>query len=190
MSGPSYSADDKEVSLKEVDAAGFPRINAFTSSAWTPQLLSAFLKKEGAVVAGPYKHFTPLQVEAIFASVSAVNSCEYCLTFHAMGMKNHGVSDEDIDAIVHQSLPTNKDLLGPVYASKLAASHKGPLLVREKEYMLKEFGYGPEHLAELIYLVGQISGNNMLMVHMISEGMPVDEMLQPFSPFKKTSYGL
>jgi hypothetical protein len=25
---------------------------------------------------------------------------------------------------------------------------------------------------------------------MISEGMPVDEMLQPFSPFKKTSYGL
>ena len=79
---------------------------------------------------------------------------------------------------------------GPVYASKLAASHKGPLLVREKDYMLKEFGYGPEHLAELIYLVGQISGNNMLMVHMISEGMPVDEMLQPFSPFKKTTYGL
>ena len=56
--------------------------------------------------------------------------------------------------------------------------------------MQKEFGYGYEHLAELIYLVGQISGNNMLMVHMISEGMEVDEMLRPFSPFKKTTYGM
>ena len=186
----TYTVEEKELSLKEVDAAGFPRINAFTSSAWTPELVSTFLKKEGALTTGPYRHFTPLQVEAIFASVSAVNSCEYCLTFHAMGMKNHGASDEDIEAIIHQSLPSNKDLLGPVYASKLAASHKGPLLAREKEYMQKEFGYGPEHLAELIYLVGQISGNNMLMVHMISEGMEVDEMLRPFSPFKKTTYGM
>ena len=38
MSGPSYSADDKEAALKEVDAAGFPRCNIFTASQWTPQL--------------------------------------------------------------------------------------------------------------------------------------------------------
>jgi hypothetical protein len=89
-----------------------------------------------------------------------------------MGMKEKGASEEDIDLVIHGSLPTSKDILGVVYASKLACSHKGVFLPNEKEYMFKEFGYTGEHLVEIIYLVGQISANNMLMVHMISEGLP------------------
>jgi hypothetical protein len=107
-----------------------------------------------------------------------------------MGMKEKGASQEDIDLVIHGALPTSKDILGVVYASKLACAHKGMFLPREKEYMAKEFGFTAEHLVEIIYLVGQISANNMLMVHMISEGMPIDDMLHGFSPFKKTAYGL
>ena len=186
---PTYTPEEKEVVLKEVDAAGFPRINAFTDSRWTPELLGGFLKKEGIVTTGAMKHVTPLQMEAIFCAVSAANSCELCLTFHAMGMKEKGATEEDINAIVHQGMPASKDIYGHVYASKLALSHKGIFLPREKEYLLKEYGIGPCQLCEIIYLVGQIAANNMLMVHMISEDVPLDDMLQGFSPFAKTAFG-
>ncbi len=129
-------------------------------------------------------------MEAIFASVSAANSCEYCLTFHAMGMKNNGASEEDIQAVIHQGVPTAKDIKGVVYAAKLALSHKGMFLPREKEYMQKEFGFNAAALVELVYIVGQISANNMMMVHLISEGIEIDDMLKPFSPFKESAYGL
>jgi AhpD family alkylhydroperoxidase len=128
-------------------------------------------------------------MEAIFCAVSAANSCELCLTFHAMGLEKHGASKEDINAIVHQGQPTSKDILGHVYCAKLALAHKGVFLEREKEYLLKEFGLGSEHVCEIIYLVGQISANNFLMVHMIANGVPVDDILTGLSPFSKTAYG-
>ena len=48
---------------------------------------------------------------------------------------------------------------------------------------------GPEHVCEIIYLVGQISANNLLMVHMIANEVPVDDILTGYSPFSKTAYG-
>ncbi len=107
-----------------------------------------------------------------------------------MGMKNNGASDEDIETVIHQGIPASKDIKGCVYAAKLALSHKGMFLPREKEYLTKEFGYTPAQLVELVYIVGQISANNMMMIHLISEGIEIDDMLKPFSPFKASSYGL
>ena len=53
-------------------------------------------------------------------------------------------------------------------------------LPREKEYMQKEFGFNAAALVELVYIVGLISANNMMMVHLISEGIEIDDMLKPF----------
>jgi AhpD family alkylhydroperoxidase len=190
MSTPSYTKEAKDAAMKEVTDAGFPPLNCFTTPMMTPQLASIFLKKEVPVISGPYAHVSKLQSEAIFAAISAINSCEYCLTFHAMGMKDNGATEEDIDLVIHGGLPTSKDLKGMVYAAKLANSHKGMFLPREKEYMQKEFGFGPEQLLEIVFLVGQITANNFMMVHLISEGVEVDDMIKPLSPFKSTSYGL
>jgi|TARA_B100001142_G_scaffold287289_1_gene302763 AhpD family alkylhydroperoxidase len=186
---PTYKSEVKDSAIKEWTDAGFPPLNAVVHDSWTPNLLRNFLKKEMAVIGSPYAHVTPLQMEAIFCAVSAANSCELCLTFHAMGLEKHGASKEDINAIVHQGQPTSKDILGHVYCAKLALAHKGVFLEREKEYLLKEFGLGSEHVCEIIYLVGQISANNFLMVHMIANGVPVDDILTGLSPFSKTAYG-
>ena len=186
---PTYKSEVKDSAIKEWTDAGFPPLNAVVHDSWTPYLLRNFLKKEMAVIGSPYAHVTPLQMEAIFCAVSAANSCELCLTFHAMGLEKHGASKEDINAIVHQGQPTSKDILGHVYCAKLALAHKGVFLEREKEYLLKEFGLGSEHVCEIIYLVGQISANNFLMVHMIANGVPVDDILTGLSPFSKTAYG-
>ena len=87
---PTYKSEVKDSAIKEWTDAGFPPLNAVVHDSWTPNLLRNFLKKEMAVIGSPYAHVTPLQMEAIFCAVSAANSCELCLTFHAMGLEKHG----------------------------------------------------------------------------------------------------
>lgn len=173
--------------MKEVEEAGFPPLAAF--DVWTPELISTFVKKEVEVaIKGEYAHVTPLERETIFATVSAANSCEYCLSFHSMGMGGAGAAPADVDAVINGGLPADAALAGVVTAAKFALSHKGVFLPHEKIHLATTYGIGPDKLVEIVYLVGQIAANNLLMVHVISEGTNVDAMLQPFSPFKESVY--
>ena len=131
-----------------------------------------------------------LEKETIFAAVSAANSCEYCLSFHSMGMSGAGAAQADVDAVINGGLPADKALAGVVTAAKFAVAHKGIFLPHEKAHLLATYGIGPDKLVEIVYLVGQIAANNLLMVHVISEGTNIDEMLRPFSPFKESVYKL
>lgn len=186
----AYTRLEKEAALEEVVAAGYPHLNAFIADRWTPALLSTFIKKELEVVGSQLEHVSALEKETIFATVSASNSCEYCLSFHSMGMSKGGASEADINAVLDGGLPTHEGLRGVATAAKLALAHKGIFLPNEKAHLKAKWGIGPQKLLEIVYLAGQIEANNRLMVHMISEGINVDDFLRPFTPFKHSVYHL
>ena len=76
---------------------------------------------------------------------------------------------------------------GLVIASKYAIAHKGIFLDREKKH-LATLGYEGEKLTELNFLVGFMSAHNQNYVHLISEGLELEEMLQDVGPFAATVY--
>ena len=186
----AYDKADKDASIKEVTDAGFPPLNAFTHAAFPPKTLSNFLKKELAMLSAPLEHTSKLQMEAIFATVSAANVCEICLSFHAMGMskEENPATQDDIETIVNGGVPKDERLAGVVTTAKYVLAHKGIFLPREKQHLESAFGIGAEQRLEIVYLVGAIEANNRLMVHLLSEGVELEDFLQPFTPFKNTVY--
>ena len=49
-------------------------------------------------------------------------------------------------------------------------------------------GIEGDKLIEITFAVGQMSALNMLYIHLISEGVDVEDFLQGAGPFKKTVY--
>ena len=72
-------------------------------------------------------------------------------------------------------------------AAKYAIAHKGILLEREKAH-LEALGVSQDMYAEVLFWAGQIHANNMLMVYLINEGAPIEDMLTAIGPFKETVY--
>ena len=70
---------------------------------------------------------------------------------------------------------------------KLFAS-PGIYLEREKKH-LATFGIEGEKLVELNFLVGIMAAMNMNWIHIISEGLELEPMLQQVGPFADTVYG-
>ena len=68
------------------------------------------------------------------------------------------------------------------FAAKYCIAHKGILLPRERKHLLKMGFDGPE-LAEITFCCGHIHANNMLMVSLIEQNCPVEEMLRGVGPF-------
>ena len=62
-------------------------------------LVTLFSLYTKALGEGAFNYFTPQECEVIFAAISAVNNCEFCLSFHAMQMAQHGVSAADVQEI-------------------------------------------------------------------------------------------
>ena len=89
----------REQGLKDgVDAYQFPRMKIFNKMA-PAHLVTLFALYTKALSEGAFNYFTPQECEVIFAAISAVNNCEFCLSFHAMQMAQHGVSAADVQAI-------------------------------------------------------------------------------------------
>merc|ERR1712146_65816 len=110
-----------------------------------------------------------------------------CLSFHAMMMGQHGVPSADGELIVAVGTPSDERLKGLVTATKYALAHKGIILPREKQH-LEIMGFGEDKMVEMTYLAGQMSAFNMLYVHLINEGVAVEDMLKEVGPFKNTVY--
>ena len=66
-------------------------------------------------------------------------------------------------------------------------AHKGVLLPREKAH-LASLGIAGEKYVELNFLCGFISAHNQNYIHLINEGLELEEFLQQVGPFKDTLY--
>jgi len=177
----------REQGLKDgVDAYQFPRMKIFNKMA-PAHLVTLFSLYTKALGEGAFNYFTPQECEVIFAAISAVNNCEFCLSFHAMQMAQHGVSAADVQAISNGGVPSDPKLAALVVAAKYAAAHKGVFLTREKKH-LKALGFSGEKLAELNFISGLMGAFNQNFVHLLSEGAELEDMIKPFSPFAGTVY--
>ena len=164
---------------------GFPRLKAFDMM--TPKLLLTVLKTYTTAMApGAFEHFDAEAIETVYAAVSSSNNCEMCLSFHAMAL-GASASAEDIAEIVAGGLPKDPKMRTLVIASKYALAHKGIYLERERKH-LAVLGIEGEKLVELTFLVGFMSAHNMNYVHLISQGLELEPMLQEVGPFAKTIY--
>jgi AhpD family alkylhydroperoxidase len=183
----AYTAADREATLKSViDANNFPRLEAFNRM--TPKQLTTMMTMYGAATAeGAFEYFTPMEVEVVFTAVSAANNCELCLSFHSMTMGQHKRSQKDIDEISAGGLPQDPELRKLVVATKYALAHKGVFLPREAKH-LASMGFSGEKLTELNFLAGTMSAFNQNYVHLVSEGLEMEDMLKGAGPFKETVY--
>ena len=84
--------------------------------------------------------------------------------------------------MTHGGLPLSEEHRKYAIAAKYAIAHKGILLKREKAY-LESLGVDAVLYAEILFWCGVIHANNMLMVYLINEGCPVEEMLRAVGPF-------
>jgi hypothetical protein len=66
-------------------------------------------------------------------------------------------------------------------AAKYAVAHNGVLLSREKQH-LGELGVSMPKYLEILFLAGHITATNMLMVHLVDEGSPVEDILRAVRP--------
>ena len=94
---------------------------------------------------------------------------------------------KEVEAIVAGGVPEDEKMAGLVVAAKYAMAHKGIFLEREKKH-LAMLGIEGDKLIEITFAVGQMSALNMLYIHLISEGVDVEDFLQGAGPFKKTVY--
>lgn len=184
----AYTEQDRTEVNEWLSGMGFPILNAFNQM--TPKMLKTLMSVYPVVKSeGAYEHFTALDVEVIFTAVSAINNCELCLSFHAMGLKGMNVSIDNVEAIVHGGIPADKKLAGLVTASKYAMSHNGILLEREKIHLAEAYGIeGSEVLAELNMIVGMMRGFNQIYVHLLGEGLVVEDFVGAHGAFAETYY--
>ena len=184
----------KEQAMKEVTDAGFPPLAAW--DLMTPAMISLFVKKE-VVMRGALDYITPMELQVIYTAVSATNNCELCLSFHAMGLKGgESISDEDLAILVSGGVPQTESLLNGkgrlksmAIAAKYAIAHKGILLPRERKHLAQLGFTEPRELTEIIFCAGHIYANNLVMVSLIEQGMPVAKMFRSAGPFAATSEG-
>jgi AhpD family alkylhydroperoxidase len=183
----AYTAEEQAAAIKDITDKGFPPLAAF--SMMTPKLLTVVMENYlNMMKPDTLEHLTPLDLETIFAAVSAANNCEICLSFHAMALAAaEGVDQSTVDLIAKGGVPAGTDLEPLVIAAKYAMAHKGIFLPREKAH-LKTMGIEGDKLIEITYAVGQISALNELYVHLISEGVEVEDFLKASGPFKGTVY--
>ena len=176
--------------MKEVTDAGFPPLGVFKMM--TPATVSIFVKKEIAM-RNALDFITPMELQVIYTVVSAANNCEMCLSFHSLGLKGgEAISDEDLKVLVSGGVPSTELLLNGngrlknlAIAAKYCIAHKGILLAREKKHLAK-MGFNQAQLAEITFACGHIHAKNMLMVSLIEQNCPVEEMLRPAGPFNES----
>jgi len=182
-----YTAEEREAVLVEmIDGPGFPRLEAWNRM--PPKMLKSIMTMYfTALGEDAFEYFDAKDIEIIFAAVSAVNNCELCLSFHGMVMTQHEADPEDIKEIVAGGLPKDPAMRKLVIASKYALAHKGIFLPREKLH-LASMGIEGEKLVELNFLVGFMSAMNMNYIHLISNGLELEPMLQQSGPFADTVY--
>ena len=182
-----YTEEEREAVLVEmIDGPGFPRLEAWNMM--PPKMLkSVFSMYFTALGEDAFEYFDAKDIEIIFAAVSAVNNCELCLSFHSMVMTQHEADAEDVNEIVAGGLPKDPAMRKLVIASKYALAHKGIFLPREKLH-LASMGIEGEQLVELNFLVGLMSAMNMNYIHLISNGLELEPMLQQVGPFADTVY--
>merc|ERR1719224_228242 len=155
----------------------------------TAPVATAYTAEEQAAAIKPVtlEHITPLDLEVIWTAVSSANNCEICLSFHAMTLMGAEKDAKEVEAIVAGGVPEDEKMAGLVVAAKYAMAHKGIFLEREKKH-LAMLGIEGDKLIEITFAVGQMSALNMLYIHLISEGVDVEDFLQGAGPFKKTVY--
>ena len=181
----------REQAYEEVKAAGFPVFGAWEHM--SPAMVSLFIKKEVAM-RSPLDFVTPTELQVIYTVVSAANNCELCLSFHSMAlMKQESLSKDDLAVLVAGGLPTGEKLKdggrlrSMAIAAKYCIAHKGVLLPRERKHLAKLGFTDPKELTEIIFCCGHIHANNMVMVSLIEQGMPVEKMFRQIGPFVETS---
>jgi AhpD family alkylhydroperoxidase len=179
--------EEKEAAIKSVTDKGFPHLAAFDMM--TPKLLTVVMENYlNTLKPDTLEFLTPLDLETIWTAVSSANNCEICLSFHAMTLMGaEHISEPEVETIVHGGVPDDENMSALVIAAKYAMAHKGIFLEREKAH-LASLGIEGEKLLEVVYAVGQMSALNMLYIHMISEGVTVEDFLKAAGPFKNTVY--
>ena len=173
--------------LKQATAAGFPPLGVWKMM--SPATVSVMVKKEIAM-RDTLDFVTPMELQVIYCVVSAANNCEMCLSFHSLGLKKgEAISDADLTVLRSGGIPETEFLANGhgrlksiAFAAKYCIAHKGILLPRERKHLLKMGFDGPE-LAEITFCCGHIHANNMLMVSLIEQNCPVEEMLRGVGPF-------
>jgi AhpD family alkylhydroperoxidase len=181
------SGTTMDEAMKQATDAGFPPLGVFRMM--TPATVSVMVKKEIAM-RETLDFVTPMELQVIYCVVSAANNCEICLSFHALGLKKgEAITDEDLKVLSAGGVPETETLLNGAgrlkniaLATKYCIAHKGILLPRERKHLAKMGFEGPE-LAEITFCCGHIHANNMLMVSLIEQDCPVEEMLRPVGPF-------
>ena len=182
----AYTQADVEAAHKFVEDAGFPVLGAFKKM--TPKMLRTVLEAYGRVTnADAFEYLTALDLEILYTATSASNNCELCLSFHAAALKDQ-LPAADIEALLHGGLPSDKRARALAIAAKYALAHKGAMLPREKVHLAAHGFDSEEKILEVIYAVGFMSANNMAYIHMIANGMEVEDFLQKAGPFKHTVY--
>jgi AhpD family alkylhydroperoxidase len=183
----AYTAEEQAAAIKTVTDKGFPPLAAF--SMMTPKLLTVVMENYlNLIKPDTLEHITPLDLEVIWTAVSSANNCEICLSFHAMVLgSTEGIEVDTVDLIAKGGVPAGTALEPLVIAAKYAMAHKGIFLEREKKH-LAMLGIEGDKLIEITFAVGQMSALNMLYIHLISEGVDVEDFLQGAGPFKKTVY--
>ena len=182
----AYTAEEQAAAIKTVTDKGFPPLAAF--SMMTPKLLTVVMENYlNLIKPDTLEHITPLDLEVIWTAVSSANNCEICLSFHAMTLMGAEKDAKEVEAIVAGGVPEDEKMAGLVVAAKYAMAHKGIFLEREKKH-LAMLGIEGDKLIEITFAVGQMSALNMLYIHLISEGVDVEDFLQGAGPFKETVY--
>lgn len=167
---------------------GFPPLGIFNMSQFGSSMLELFARKEHLLNSTETTFVSAIDRQIIYCVVSAANNCEMCLSFHASGLlQAEHLPVSDVDALLEGALPADANARKLAIATKYAIAHKGILLAREKAH-LEALGVSQDMYAEVLFWAGQIHANNMLMVYLINEGAPVEEMLQGIGPFKNTVY--
>eukprot|EP00286_Rhodomonas_abbreviata_P028829 CAMPEP_0181312244 /NCGR_PEP_ID=MMETSP1101-20121128/13591_1 /TAXON_ID=46948 /ORGANISM="Rhodomonas abbreviata, Strain Caron Lab Isolate" /LENGTH=210 /DNA_ID=CAMNT_0023419077 /DNA_START=79 /DNA_END=711 /DNA_ORIENTATION=- len=184
----AYTAEEKAASIKIVTDMGFPDLAAWHYPPFSAKVLKSWIEREATVITAAFDYVKPAEMEAIFATVSASNGCEICLSFHSMMMGSHKVEAEEIKAIVAGGNPSDKRLQGVVAATKIALMHKGIILPREKEHLKIAYGIEMEEFFEILYITSHIESNNRMFVHMLAENIELEDMLKTLGPFSDTVY--
>ena len=188
ISTQAPTEEQKADALKyATETGGFPPLAAWSMPQFTPAAVKLFTDKEKLVNSYPMTYITNPEKEIIYAVVSAANNCEMCLSFHAMMLAGAEKPAEDVREIVAGGAPKDAEMRKLVIAAKYAMAHKGILLPREKLH-LASMGIEGEKYKELNFIVGQMSAFNQVYIHLISEGLELEPMLQQAGPFVGTVY--
>ena len=183
----AYDQAERDAANEMVAGYGFPPLAAFDKM--TPKMLTTVLRNYvGVTNDDAFEYLTSHDLEVIYATVSALNNCEMCLSFHAMALGGAGMDKSDVDALVAGGLPSGESDRAMAIAAKYAMAHNGVMLPREKRHLARLGFDSEEKILEVVYACGFMTANNMAYVHMIGNGLELEPMLQDVGPFKDTVY--